>query len=552
MHSCSRASACTSSKRRKGTPGLVAGVVNKTYPGLLKPPPPRDIMALVQTRGHVEVSYSTAWRGKQKAITYVRGTPEESFEHLHSYLYMIEHLILNGFGGCLVFATAQDLNHHHYPLSFGVVDGENNDSWNWNVSLINAIRDVYLQAKHGYCIYHLAQNVKKNVRREKELVVGKFMEVARKYTEAEFLVAYSQLGERYPDAITYLCNSLLEEKWVRCYFPGERYNIDTSNCVESMNSVFDDARKYALLPMMNAILSKVSEWCNEHRKDAATAPGAHKMVLYVENVLHGRVEIAQSLNVTELNSILVEYAVVRGDGKTYLVNLKTKSCSCRWFDIDKYPCVHALATVTIFMAREDRSEDIHSYDLCSKYYTTELWALAYARTVYPVPHRSQWVIPDDIKKKTAPKPLVVPKKARRRQQRRFASVGERGPRPSNKRKKRQGNTEDLVRNAHGNTQGNEGRDPNFNASNPEGNAHGNTQGNEGRDPNFNASNPEGNAHGNTQGNEGRDPNFNASNPEGNTQGYTHGGGWWQYFNCSNPESNIRVDLVLRTDDNFNL
>ncbi|XP_024013062.1 uncharacterized protein LOC112087270 [Eutrema salsugineum] len=231
MHSCSRASACTSSKRRKGTTGLVAGVVSKTYPGRLKPPHPRDIMALVQTRGRVEVSYSTAWRGRQKAISYVRGTPEESFEHLHSYLYMIEQFnpgttssvevdelgrfkylfvalgptiegfaamreviivdatfLKNGFGGCLVFATAQDPNHHHYPLSFGVVDGENNDNWNWfftklktrirdsselvfvsdrNVSLINAIRDVYPQAKHGYCIYHLAQNVKKNVRREK-------------------------------------------------------------------------------------------------------------------------------------------------------------------------------------------------------------------------------------------------------------------------------------------------------------------------------------------------------------------------------------------------
>ncbi|XP_024016720.1 uncharacterized protein LOC112090220 [Eutrema salsugineum] len=495
MHSCSRASACTSSKRKKCTPGLVAGVVSKTYPGRLKPPPPRDIMALVQTRGRVKVSYSTTWRGRQKAISYVRGTPEESFEHLHSYLYMIEQFnpgttssvevdelgrfkylfvalgptiegfaamrkviivdatfLKNGFGGCLVFATTQDPNHHHYLLSFGVVDGENNDSWNWFFTKLK----TRIPDSSELVFVSDRNNVKKNVRREKELVVGKFMEVARKYTKAEFLVAYGQLEEKYPDAITYLCNSLLEEKWARCYFPGERYNIDTSNYVESMNSVFDYARKHALLPMMDAILSK-------------------------------------SLNVTELNSFLLKYAVVSGDGKTYLMNLKTKSCSCRWFDIDKYPCVHALAAVRIFMAREDRSEDIHSYDLCSKYYTTELWALAYARTIYPVPHRSQWVIPDDIEKKTAPKPPEVPKKAGRRQQRRLASVGERGPRPSNKRKKRQGNTEDGVRNANGNTQGNEGRDPNFNASNPEGNAHGNT----------------------------------------------HGGGWWQYFNASNPEGNTQ-------------
>ncbi|XP_024006566.1 uncharacterized protein LOC112083073 [Eutrema salsugineum] len=339
MHSCSRASACTSSKRRKGTPGLVAGVVSKTYPGRLKPPPPRDIMALVQTRGRVELSYSMFNHGTTSSV---------ELDELGRFKYLFVALGPTIEGMDLVDAL--------YLQQLRIRITTINPFLLGNVSLINAIRDVYPQAKHGYCIYHLAQNVKKNVRREKELVVGKFMEVARKYTEAEFLVAYGQLGER-------------------CYFPGERYNIDTSNSVESMNSVFDDARKYALLPMMDAILSKV----------------------------------------TELNSFLLEYAVVSGDGKTYLVNLKTKSCSCRCFDIDKYPCVHALAVVRIFMDREDRSEDIYSYDLCLKYYTTKLWALAYARTVYPVTHRSQWVIPDDIKKKTAPKPPEVPKKAGRRQ-----------------------------------------------------------------------------------------------------------------------------------------
>ncbi|XP_024016220.1 uncharacterized protein LOC112089704 [Eutrema salsugineum] len=485
MHSCSRASACTSSKRRKGTPGLVAVVVSKTYPCQLKPPTPRDIMALVQTRGCLEVSYSTAWRGRQKTISFGRGTPEESFEHLHSYLYMLEqsnpgttssvevdelgrfkylfvalgptiegfaamrkviivdaNFLKNGFGGCLVFTTAQDANHHHCPLSFGIVDGEKNDSWNWfftnlktripdsselvfvsdkNVRLINAIKE-YPQAKH-------------EKRFSCSQVHGSCEEV---YTEAEFLEAYGQLGERYSDAITYLSSSLHEEKWARCYFPGERYNIDTSNCVESMNSIFKDARKYAILPMMDAILAK-------------------------------------SLNVTELNSFLLEYAVIGGDGNTYLVNLRTKFCSCRRFDIDRYRYVHALAAVRISMAKEDRSEDIHSHDLCSKYYTSAVWTLAYTRAVYPVPHCSQWVIPDDIKKKIAPKPPEVPKKPERRQQRRFSSVRECGPRPINKRKKRQGNTQDGVGNAHGHTQGNEGWD----ASNPEVNAHGNTQGNEG-------------------------------------------------------------------------
>lgn len=32
-------------------------------------------------------------------------------------------------GGVLIIANAQDPNHHHYPLAFGVADGEKKESW---------------------------------------------------------------------------------------------------------------------------------------------------------------------------------------------------------------------------------------------------------------------------------------------------------------------------------------------------------------------------------------------------------------------------------------
>jgi len=57
----------------------------------------------------------------------------------------------------------------------------------------------------------------------------------------------------------------VNEKWARCCFSGERYNLETSNCVESLNSVFLNARKYSLLPMLDAIIKKKSIWFNEHQ-----------------------------------------------------------------------------------------------------------------------------------------------------------------------------------------------------------------------------------------------------------------------------------------------
>jgi len=34
-------------------------------------------------------------------------------------------------GGVLVVALAQDPEHHHYPIDFGVLDGEKDVSWSW-------------------------------------------------------------------------------------------------------------------------------------------------------------------------------------------------------------------------------------------------------------------------------------------------------------------------------------------------------------------------------------------------------------------------------------
>jgi len=75
--------------------------------------------------------------------------------------------------GVLVFASAQDPNHHHYIIAVGVLDGENDVSWGWffekrlsvvpdtlkllfisdrNSSLIKGIRIVYSTAHHEYYI----------------------------------------------------------------------------------------------------------------------------------------------------------------------------------------------------------------------------------------------------------------------------------------------------------------------------------------------------------------------------------------------------------------
>ena len=84
-------------------------------------------------------------------------------------------------------------------------------------------------------------------------------------------------------------------------------------------------------------------------------------------------------------------------------NLVAKTCTCKVWDYEKFPCLHGLASYIFFtknvVGDVGRRCDIHivHHELCSKYYWTELWALAYSRTLYVVPDRFSWNVPDDIK-----------------------------------------------------------------------------------------------------------------------------------------------------------
>jgi len=457
-------------KKKRGTPSLVASVVHSDYPGKYKTPDPKTLIDLVQNKLGVKVSYSTALRGKNKALSDLRGNPEESFARLPSYLYMLQRMnpdtitrlevdeknqfkymffalgaciegfkvmrqviIMDGthlkgvYKGVLLIATAQDPDHHHYPLAFAVVDGEKNASWEWfltilktlipddpqlvfctdrNQSIIKKVHEVYPLEIHGYFNYHLSNNVSgacNNV--NKKGVAKKFRSIAGIYSEVEFIKCYNDFRKMYPQAAEYLDDSVHETKWARCKFPGERYNIDTTNTVESINGVLKEPRKYALLPMLDVIVEKITEWFNKYRLLSLRVPERQILILHVHGILHHIYPSAKKLKVTELNTFEGHYNVLGEDGHGYLVDLSNKTCYCRCFDIDRYPCVHALAAI---MARGEMAEHY-----CSRYYWMEQWTLAYYRTIYPVPHHSTWEsseIPEEIRYQVVLPPYVEKKK----------------------------------------------------------------------------------------------------------------------------------------------
>ena len=80
----------------------------------------------------------------------------------------------------MLAAIAQDANRQLYPVAFGAVDSENNDSWMYFImklkeavgdvenlvfifdrhpSIANALSTVFPEAHHGACIHHIGMNI---------------------------------------------------------------------------------------------------------------------------------------------------------------------------------------------------------------------------------------------------------------------------------------------------------------------------------------------------------------------------------------------------------
>ncbi|XP_038693785.1 uncharacterized protein LOC119991510 [Tripterygium wilfordii] len=95
------------------------------------------------------------------------------------------------------------------------------------------------------------------------------------------------------------------------------------------------------------------------------------------------------------------------------VALASKTCSCRVFDIDHIPCVHAFAAC--------RVRKLLIISLCSQYYRTDRLLLAYAEPINPVLNIDTNVLTEEVR-------VVLPPKTRRKsgrpKKRRIPSSGE--------------------------------------------------------------------------------------------------------------------------------
>ncbi|KAL5551852.1 hypothetical protein UlMin_002028 [Ulmus minor] len=201
-----------------------------------------------------------------------------------------------------------------------------------HLSINRVVMKVFPNAFHGLCIHHLLNDLKSKFKSKTKELEEHYYQTAKVYSVEEFNVLFYSLCSAVPGAKNYLEDVGLD-KWTRSHSPSRKYNVMTTNILESMNAVLVKVRELPITAFVNEIRLLCQNWFYERRKKEKDC--TRKLSTDVEKKLEIRRDQAQVMAVS-------------------------------------------------------------SYDLCSPYYSKDYWYELYKGVVHPLPHITQWSIPEHI------------------------------------------------------------------------------------------------------------------------------------------------------------
>ncbi|KAL5564836.1 hypothetical protein UlMin_028000 [Ulmus minor] len=333
-----------------------------------------------------------------KHLILVFGAAIRGFEYMRKVIGIDGTFLKGPYKGVLLVATAQDGNNKCYPIAWGIVDSENEDAWTWFLirlrevigdtdelvfisdraqSIKTAVSTVYEKVQHSACAWHVAQNVRSKFRCGD--IMGAYWKAMDAYRVEQFQGYMLVISQRDPRVAEYLEHQVGFNTWSRCHFPGMR---------------------------------KISKWWNKRCVVGMTLTSL--LTLNLEDELRPRFMESNSLLTIQLNSVMFH---VKGGGILEAVgNIHNLTCTCHIFDIDRLPCVHAIAAAS--------HAHVSVYTFTSRYYTKYFYMLAYAETIYLVGSQSQWDVLEEVAARVFLPRIVKERKRGRPRMSRYPSAGE--------------------------------------------------------------------------------------------------------------------------------
>ncbi|CAL5400789.1 unnamed protein product [Camellia sinensis] len=405
---------------------------------------PKEILEEIHRVHGITLSYKQAWRGKERIMAAMRGSFEEGYRLLPQYCEQVKRTnpgsiasvygnptdncfqrlfisfqasiygFLNGcrpllgldrtflkskYLGTLLLATGFDGDGSLFPLAFGVVDEENNDNWMWFLSELHNLLEVNTEnmprltilsdrqkgivdgveanfptAFHGFCMRHLSDSFRKEF--NNTMLVNLFWEAAHSLTVIEFEAKVLEIEEMSPDA-AYWIRRVPPRLWATAYFEGTRFGHLTANIVESLNSWFPEASGLPIIQMMECIRRQLMTWFNERRETSMQWTSI--LVPAAERCVAEAVERARTYQVLRANE--AEFEVISHEG-TNIVDIRSRCCLCRGWQLYGLPCAHAVAALI------SCRQNVHRFtEIC---FTIATYRKTYSQTIHPIPDKTLW------------------------------------------------------------------------------------------------------------------------------------------------------------------
>ncbi|CAN6439453.1 unnamed protein product [Victoria cruziana] len=405
---------------------------------------PKDILEDIHRMHGITLTYKQAWRGKERIMASVRGSFEEGYRLLPQYCEQIKRtnpgsissvygtgpencfqrlfisfyasifgfvnacrpllgldrtVLKSKYLGTLLFATGFDGDGALFPLAFGVVDEENDESWMWFLSelhnllemntenmprltilsdrqkgIVDGVEANFPTAFHGFCMRHLSESFRKEF--NNPMLVNLLWEAAYALTVIEFEAKILEIEEMSQDA-AYWIRRVPPRLWATAYFEGTRFGHLTANIVESLNTWMLEASALPIVQMMESIRRQLMTWFNERREtsmqwNSILVPSAERRVADA---------IDQARNYQVLRANEAEFEVISHEG-TNIVDIRNRCCLCRGWQLYGLPCSHAVAA--LISCRQNVNRFTESCFTVTNYRKT------YSQTIHPVPDKTLW------------------------------------------------------------------------------------------------------------------------------------------------------------------
>jgi len=405
---------------------------------------PREILQDIRDQHGVAVSYMQAWRGKERSMAALHGTFEEGYRLLPAYCELIrktnpgsiasvgatgqencfqrlfisyrasiygfinacrpllelDRAHLKGkYLGSILCAAAVDADDALFPLAIAVVDTESDENWMWFMSelrkllgvntdnmprltilserqrgMVEAVETHFPSASHGFCLRYVSENFRDTFKNTK--LVNIFWNAVYALTAAEFESKITEMIEVSQDVISWF-QHFPPFLWAVAYFDGVRYGHFTLGVTELLYNWALECHELPVVQMMEYIRQQMTSWFNDRREvgmewTSILVPSAEKRISEA---------IADAHCYQVLRANEVEFEIVSTE-RTNIVDIRSRECSCRRWQLYGLPCAHAAAALI--------SCGHNAHMFAEPCFTVQSYRMAYSQMINPIPDKSQW------------------------------------------------------------------------------------------------------------------------------------------------------------------